>query len=184
MKAAARIVYQKGVFALTLDAVAQEAEISKGGLLHYFKSKEALVKAMVEYTSESYREGVEQRVAHEELEKGMWTRSLIAETFEQAYDEEELNASFLMAVAMKPELLEPIKNAYKHWQQKIEKDGLDPIEASILRLAIDGLWMNKLMGLYQFDESLLHHVYERMIQKTMMMKPAIEEKKEEETKDE
>ncbi len=44
--------------------------MSKGGLLHYFKSKEALVKAMVEFTSQSYRDGVENRVAHEDHERG------------------------------------------------------------------------------------------------------------------
>ena len=162
---------------MTLDAVAQEAQISKGGLLHYFKSKEALVKAMVEYTSESYRAGVENRVAHEDYERGKWTRSLIAETFEQAHDEEELNASFLMAVALNPDLLEPIKRAYEHWQVKVENDGLDPTEATILRLAIDGLWMNKLMGLARFDEKLLHRVFERMIQKTMVHHNDLDETK-------
>lgn len=172
-------MYKKGVFALTLDAVAQEAHISKGGLLHYFKTKEALVKAMVEYTSDSYRTGVEHRVAHEEYERGKWTRSLIAETFEQAHDEEELNASFLMAVALKPDLLEPIKQAYEHWQTKVENDGLDPTEATILRLAIDGLWMNKLMGLSKFDEKLLHRVFKRMIQKTMVIEKNLVETKSE-----
>jgi len=48
LDAAAKVVHRDGAQALTLDAVAQEAEVSKGGLLYHFKSKNDLVNAMVE----------------------------------------------------------------------------------------------------------------------------------------
>ncbi len=54
---------------------------------------------------------------------GKWTRSLITETFEQAYDEEELNASFLMAVAMNPDLLDPIKKPMSDGRKKSKTMG-------------------------------------------------------------
>src|SRR3954449_11619979 len=48
LDAAATVVHRDGAQALTLDAVAREAEVSKGGLLYHFKSKRELVEALVE----------------------------------------------------------------------------------------------------------------------------------------
>src|SRR5687768_15153315 len=48
LDAAGAVVMRDGAQALTLDAVAQEAEVSKGGLLYHFKSKRDLVEGMVE----------------------------------------------------------------------------------------------------------------------------------------
>ena len=48
LDAAGAVVMRDGAQALTLDAVAQEAEVSKGGLLYHFKSKRELVEGMIE----------------------------------------------------------------------------------------------------------------------------------------
>jgi AcrR family transcriptional regulator len=38
------VIGREGVAGLTLDAVAAECDVSKGGLLHHFPSKDALVR--------------------------------------------------------------------------------------------------------------------------------------------
>ncbi|EAE2866200.1 TetR family transcriptional regulator, partial [Listeria monocytogenes] len=48
LTAASEIVKEEGVVKLTLEAVAQRAGVSKGGLLYHYPSKEALIKGMVE----------------------------------------------------------------------------------------------------------------------------------------
>src|SRR3954463_13275580 len=48
LDAAGAVVMRDGAQALTLDAVAQEAEVSKGGLLYHFKSKRELVEGLTE----------------------------------------------------------------------------------------------------------------------------------------
>src|SRR5947208_2433762 len=48
LDAAGTVVMRDGAQALTLDAVALEAAVSKGGLLYHFKSKRELVEGMVE----------------------------------------------------------------------------------------------------------------------------------------
>ena len=45
LSAAEAIVLERGVPALTLDAVAESAGLSKGGLIYHFESKEALIRA-------------------------------------------------------------------------------------------------------------------------------------------
>src|SRR5215813_12535821 len=47
------VVARQGVASLTLDAVAAEARLSKGGLLHYFPSKDRLVEALVSRSAEN-----------------------------------------------------------------------------------------------------------------------------------
>ena len=48
LDAAASVVRRDGAKALTLDAVAAEAGVSKGGLLYHFKTKRDLLDAMLE----------------------------------------------------------------------------------------------------------------------------------------
>ncbi|WP_415841676.1 TetR/AcrR family transcriptional regulator, partial [Paenibacillus macerans] len=47
LQAAAKVARESGVEHLTLDAVAQEAGVSKGGLLYHFPNKEELISGMV-----------------------------------------------------------------------------------------------------------------------------------------
>ena len=47
LTAAEQVVLERGVPALTLDAVAEAAGLSKGGLIYHFESKEALIRAMI-----------------------------------------------------------------------------------------------------------------------------------------
>src|SRR3954451_5890455 len=48
LDAAGAVVHRDGAQALTLEAVAAEAGVSKGGLLYHFKAKRDLLDAMLE----------------------------------------------------------------------------------------------------------------------------------------
>ena len=54
LTAASQIVQCKGVAKLTLEAVAKEAGLSKGGLLYHFSNKEALIEGMIVRGVEDY----------------------------------------------------------------------------------------------------------------------------------
>ncbi|MFM7780846.1 MAG: helix-turn-helix domain-containing protein, partial [Alphaproteobacteria bacterium] len=47
LDAAENLIIARGVGAMTLEAVAREARVSKGGLLYHFASKEALLEALL-----------------------------------------------------------------------------------------------------------------------------------------
>ena len=55
LDAAEAVVARQGVANLTFDAVAAEAGMSKGGLLHHFRSKDRLVEALVARAAENWR---------------------------------------------------------------------------------------------------------------------------------
>ena len=54
LDAAAGIVAQSGAANLTIDAVAENAGLSKGGVLYHFPSKKALLQGMLERIMEEF----------------------------------------------------------------------------------------------------------------------------------
>ena len=54
LEAAHGWVLENGTAGFTLDAVAQRAGVSKGGLLYHFASKDALLEAMLEAQLEGF----------------------------------------------------------------------------------------------------------------------------------
>jgi TetR/AcrR family transcriptional repressor of nem operon len=52
VEAAARLIYERGVAATTLDDVKAAAEVSGSQLSHYFAAKDALVQAVIDYQAD------------------------------------------------------------------------------------------------------------------------------------
>ena len=48
LDAAEVVLTEQGAWRLTLDAVAEQAQVSKGGLLYHFPTKDALLQALVD----------------------------------------------------------------------------------------------------------------------------------------
>lgn len=164
MEAAERLVAREGVSRLTLDAVAEEAGVSKGGLLYHFPSKGTLVSAMVLRWADGFERDIEERLEGDSG-AGSWVRAYAGATFEpgeaQPQQPRELVA-LLAAVATDPALLEPLRERCERWQERVEADGLDPALATLLRLAADGLWFADLFGLAPPAGELRGRVLEEM----------------------
>ncbi|WP_298823551.1 TetR/AcrR family transcriptional regulator [uncultured Planococcus sp.] len=159
LHAASKIVSERGIFNLTLEATAIEAGVSKGGLLYHFPSKEALVKGMVDHLAENYRDKIAASVAESANEKGKWIKSYADVTFNNPYPNKEMHAGLLAAKAVNSDLLDPIRNLYNEWQTEIEQDGIDPVKATIIRLATDGIWLSELFDLHHLGEERKEEVY-------------------------
>ena len=83
-------------------------------------------------------------------------------TFKQPYRNTDMHASLLAAKAINPLLLDPIHEVYAEWQHEIENDGLDPIKATIIRLATDGIWLADLFGIDPIDKDNKELIYETL----------------------
>lgn len=140
LAAAEQVIRAAGVTGLTLEAVAREAGVSKGGLLYHFASKDALIAALVEDRLARCDEAIDRAIAADEgPEAGRWLRAYIRLTFTPPADCFGLTAAVLAASAT-PALLAPVWAAFARWQERAVNDGLDPAEATLIRLAADGLW--------------------------------------------
>ena len=170
---------------MTIEAVADEAGLSKGGVLYHFHSKESLIAAMVASLVERFEADIKTARHEEELEDkrsapGGWLRAYIHASAGPAEDDED-TVALLAAVSTDPRLLAPLQEQYARWQAQAEADGGDPALATVIRLALDGLWMADLFGLAPPQGALRDQVFaalERMTEAATGMPLASEKKKE------
>ena len=167
LAAASRVVLNLGVGHLTLDAVASEAGVSKGGLLYHFPTKDALISGLLEDLLRSFDESIATALA-----SGIDGSDGVAGRFLSAYvrastaedpRELELSAGLLAAISTNLDLLIPWQQQYQIWQQRITQDGVDPVIATIVRLAVDGLWADDLFNIAPPDPVLRQQVVERLL---------------------
>ena len=43
---------------------------------------------------------------------------------------------------------------FARWHERLERDGIDPTTATLVRLAADGLWLSALLGLPRLDAEI------------------------------
>lgn len=103
LDAAGAVLRRGGARALTIDAVATEAGLSKGGVLHHYASKDALILALVGRKLEELRTGI----AACEAERGPGATGLalgMIEHLRRSYcEEDEFSRALLLASAENPD---------------------------------------------------------------------------------
>ncbi|MFS0558935.1 TetR/AcrR family transcriptional regulator [Brevibacillus sp. 179-C9.3 HS] len=165
LTAASEIVKEEGVVKLTLEAVAQKAGVSKGGLLYHFPSKEALIKGMVEDWTNNFFESILTLVNNDNKEIGKWIRAYVNTTFSDL-DNNNLNSALMAAMFINPDLLDDFRQKYNSMQTKLMNDGIDPVKITIARLSIDGLWLSEIFGMAPLSEDLKVKVFDELIKMT------------------
>lgn len=166
LSAAATVVLSQGASRMTLEAVAKEAGVSKGGLLYHFPSKDALIEGMIEHMVQGLDERINQEYAHDDFgtNQGRWLRALTKTNFSSS--DLELSAGLTAAVLLNPDLLEPNRKAYETRQSLIEQDGVDIVLANIIRLVGDGIWFSELLGFAPPKEPLKTQIKDRLLSLT------------------
>lgn len=163
MTAASEIIKEEGAIKFTLEAVAQRARISKGGLLYHFPSKEALVRGMVEEWENNYFNSFETLVNKDNKEIGKWNRAYIHSTISNLENKNKKISSALMAAMfINPKLLEEFQYKYNNLVEKLMNDGIEPVKVSIARLALDGLWFSEIFGFSPLDKQTQKKVFDEL----------------------
>ena len=152
-----------GPGALTLDAVAEHAGISKGGLLYHFPGKDALIQAMIEDALARFESDVETLSQREERGQGQWLRAFVRLTF-AAEPKHDPSVSLMAAAAINPDLLSPVGHYFARWQARACRDGLDPALATVVRLSADGLWFADLFAAAAPEGGLRQLVLDRLLE--------------------
>ncbi|MDF5735169.1 MULTISPECIES: TetR/AcrR family transcriptional regulator [unclassified Nostoc] len=165
LEAAGRVMVAHGSKALTLEAVAREAGVSKGGLLYHFPNKEALIAGMLQQLIDEKATSLEDELEQDDAPNtpGHWLRAYIRSHGNFDAHSTAIQFSLLAAIAENPELLQPIQEKFADWQRLIEASGLDPAMATVIRLAINGLSFVHLFGLGVPKESLQKQVIETLL---------------------
>ncbi|WP_026872261.1 TetR/AcrR family transcriptional regulator [Inquilinus limosus] len=163
LTAAELVVLERGVSALTLDAVAEAAGLSKGGLIYHFESKEALIRAMIARIGACMQERMDRAG---DGRPGGWTRAYLDAAFPPPGTQDDRDATreaaLIAALGNDPALLAPYAAQYAGWVERQRTDGIDPILAAIVRLAADGLWLNEVFGIRAVDPADRTAVLQRL----------------------
>ncbi|NEW05483.1 TetR/AcrR family transcriptional regulator [Paenibacillus sp. SYP-B3998] len=166
LEAATKFVLSQGAAQLTLDAVAKEAEISKGGLFYHFATKEILIKAMVVQAREHMTDSIQKFYDQDNEPKGRWTRAYLRWAQEDLERNKELYSALLIAMVTNPGLLNPVELFFQQLYEKVEVDQLDPVLANVICLAADGLWYADMFNFNPLREEMRTKVIGRLIELT------------------
>ena len=167
VQAAAQLVVSKGITRVTLEQVALEAGVSKGGLLHHFPTKQALLNGLIEQVGQVFKARLEKYMALEtSLQPGRLARAYIRASFEYEADELQLTNAIAKVVSEFPESLQELQTDFAQLDQEMQRDGLPAARALVIRLACDGLWFSELIGVSSLQESLRSQMLEELLAMT------------------
>lgn len=139
---------QHGPNNLTLDAVAKASTVSKGGLLHHFPTKEALMEAVLRQLFADYEKQVQRFYEQEAEGVGRWLRAYVRASF--SIEESlpmELLRMLLSAITEYPNLLQLVQVDYQQWEERLMSDGLPLTRVRAIRMAADASWEERLIGI-------------------------------------
>jgi len=151
LEAADQLVAAQGASNLTLDAVAQAAGLSKGGLLYHFPSKDALLMGMLD----RHCEQMDQRCAevHAGLAEDDFAGHLKAHVLgllRWTTVRPEVGAAMFAAAANNPSLLETIRKRYADDVARMAEHPNAFARGAVVMLATDGLLMGEVWKLTPF----------------------------------
>lgn len=162
LDAAERVVGRDGVGSLTLDAVAAEAGVSKGGLLHHFPSKDRLIEGLVRRAAGSWQECFTSAYEATEPGPGRMVRALLGGCLSDTDCwTEQLRMTWSLvftALAQNPALVEPMREVNQELRRLLAADGLPSGMDETVLAAIDGLWLNWVLGVTPLDKDRIARV--------------------------
>lgn len=163
LAAAERITARRGSAHLSIEAVAAEAGLSKGGVLYHFPSKVRMLESLVElHVSRTEAALARHRPDTETPAPNGLAHALIA-TFRERRDATPQNATGLFAaLAENPEFLDPARSFQADLVARLRADADDPDLAVIVFLCMEGLQSLRLFGSACLDESDTETVLRRL----------------------
>lgn len=151
--AAMTIVREKGVIKLTLDEAARVSGLSKGGVLYHFKSKDDLVRGMIERLVTLMDEEDHAHYAEEPAGPYRWLRASLRTAFSaQGPACDSVGGALLAAITVNPELMSTVHDKYAEWVERALSDSPNPMVALLVSMALDGRYFERMMGLKLCDD--------------------------------
>lgn len=160
LNALQRILVDEGSSGVTLEKVAAEADVSKGGLLYHFKSKSDLYDGL----ARRFRLQEEANIAKARV-------TGVVETFLRVSEVETPESAaglwaLFTAMRGKDELSETAKAdvlfIFDGWAALIHEQIEDPVTAEIVRLVGDGLFLSAVTGVPLPDREVVDGILQRL----------------------
>ena len=170
LRALRGLLARGGNTSVTLEAVAAEAGVSKGGLLYHFPSKSAMYLGLLASVRDSVAADMAAATARSGAPRGFLEYSEPTED-----DEADFFTSLIAAVrtgqnadagdndAQASALLVDI---FRAWEEPMRAAVTDPVQAETIRLVGFGLYFSALTGLPPVDPAVLAELFDRLVRGT------------------
>jgi AcrR family transcriptional regulator len=146
LEAAAHLAVEEGLAAVTIQAVATVAGVTKGGLLHHFPSKQALIEAVFSDLLEQLDTEIDRYMAQDDEPRGSFTRAYVEAMFLD-YERGDNSPWAPLSVSM---VTDPsLRLLWREWLERRlirhrETDNRPALK--VVRLAADGVWFALLLN--------------------------------------
>ena len=152
LEAAEALIRREGAARLTIDAVAAEAGLSKGGVMHHFTSRDALIAAMVRH--QFGRMDAEMRAIEADLPPSRVAPLVAMIRHARAHygREDGFPKALLVASAENPKALDDFRGKITGTLGEIDGPGA-PGAPSVLFFAALGLLLTKSLGFFEYGEA-------------------------------
>ena len=167
LQAAITIISRDGPGRLTLDAIARESGLSKGGLMHQFRTKEAVLKALLEQQMAYFEE-----FSSRYMEKARATSeqpelaTQIATVWEATVKPNSAALALLAAMVEDPSLMNAPREIDIKMIKAIKAEAHDPELALLRWAAARGLLLSSMFGLSPISEGDRNRLFERLLDDT------------------
>jgi AcrR family transcriptional regulator len=169
LDAAAELVSEIGSGRLTLEAVAERAGLSKGGLLYNFPTKEALLQGMIQRLIDQVSAEKEalrgQTASGRNLEARLCTSALFKMCSGKTKD---IATGMLAATSENPRLLDPLRQVIRDTLDTLRATSEDLDAALLAWLAVEGLSSYEMHDISPFsdeDRERIRKAIERLLSK-------------------
>lgn len=150
LEAALALVQEVGAPALTLDAVAEKAGVSKGGLLYHFPFKEELLTAANEDIARRLGAARHAEAAKLPASPNRALKAYVLASVYNSGDNDKITTKMLAAGSMLKESADPIR---RYWKERFPEisagSGFD--RGALVHAATEGLWFMEMLKLSPFS---------------------------------
>lgn len=157
LQAARELAREVGPAHLSLDAVAERAGLSKGGLLYSFPTKAKLLEAVVEDYMNEHEQALNVQQKLQQGDNNRLARAYL-DVYRLQADEEPAACGVLAALAEDPDFMRPIRKYHRALVDRLQQDSNRPVNALVAYLAIAGLETSKLLDCEVLTEEERHGV--------------------------
>lgn len=143
LQAAGAVLAREGSSRLTIDAVAQEASLSKGGVLHHFPTKNALLAELLRRISAEFQGEME----GERGDGSSWAEAMLKLVMLGEETDCAVESAMLMSLKGNEELTAIINEDLARWGAQMESENTPAPMRSLVLLVMLGRWLSVTVGL-------------------------------------
>lgn len=143
LEAAVEILKTSGPSTLSFDRLANATGLSKGGVLHHFRTRHALVEGLVDQLVAHLQQGIAARSQQDSDPVGAFRRAYGAEILAAA--ERRDGAEILAALVVDPSLLAPLWAFFKDARRRVATE-LGYTDAVVFCGSVEARWWTAVMG--------------------------------------